>query len=262
MQYTHLFFEYLLQTKGLSERTCAIYKHVFQDFTSKTGIEDPEKIKEETVDLWRSELQKEGKSQSTIFQHLCALRSFLRWCKRKKKLTVISTDCIELPKLKERQIETVSRQTFEEIRKRLNSRELMIFDVLFSTGLRVSELVALKRTDVKGVNKITIRGKGGKVRLVFLDEQAQKSISEYEKTREDKDERLVPITTRQVERITKKHGVHPHEIRHLFATSLLDNGADIRKVQKMLGHSSITTTMVYSHVTDNGLEEEFKNFRK
>ena len=164
-------------------------------------------------------------------------------------------------------------------------RDRTILSVLFSTGMRVSELCSLNRDgiDVSG-GELSIRGKGGKIRLVFLSEQSKENIRNYLSKRTDADEALlirIPktktfskdsdlrLTSRSIQRIVKKYSiksgivgkkVSPHTLRHSMATDLLRNGADIRSVQAMLGHSSITTTQIYTHVTDKQLHEVHKKF--
>ncbi|MDO8529198.1 MAG: tyrosine-type recombinase/integrase, partial [bacterium] len=182
-----------------------------------------------------------------------------------------------------------------EIERLLNSaggsdlkslRDRAILELLFSAGLRVSELVSINRDQTNLKNQeFSVKGKGGKIRIVFISEAAKKAIEKYIGKRTDIDPALfvrifkkpiterskkdsLRITQRSVQRIVKycarKAGIvkdiHPHTLRHSFATDLLANGADIRSVQAMLGHSSITTTQIYTHVTNQQLKEIHKNF--
>jgi site-specific recombinase XerD len=157
--------------------------------------------------------------------------------------------------------------------------------MLFSTGLRVSELCGLDRDEIDtGGGELSVRGKGGKVRLVFLSDEAKATVSEYLDKRVDADEALfirIPksgqfnkdsdlrLTPRSIQRTVRHYAtlagivgkqVSPHTLRHSYATDLLRNGADIRSVQAMLGHSSVTTTQIYTHVTDKGLREVHQRF--
>ncbi|MGB0925259.1 MAG: tyrosine-type recombinase/integrase [Minisyncoccia bacterium] len=159
--------------------------------------------------------------------------------------------------------------------------------MLFSTGLRVSELCSLNRDLDISKDEFTIRGKGEKLRIVFLSSDAKKTVKKYMDSRTDMDEALfiqqgprvvklqeqnvsLRLTPRSVERIVKQIAIEagiskrvtPHTIRHSFATDLLRNGADIRSVQMMLGHSNITTTQIYTHVTDTQLRDVHKKFHK
>jgi site-specific recombinase XerD len=165
-------------------------------------------------------------------------------------------------------------------------RDLAIMEMLFSTGLRVSELCSLNKDLNLDLDEFPIRGKGEKIRVVFLSEQAKKSVRDYLKKRDDMDEAMfvqlpgkggkdvlkkresIRLTPRSVERTIKHYAIKagiskkvtPHVIRHSFATDLLSNGADLRSVQALLGHANITTTQVYTHVTDKHLRDIHKKF--
>ena len=166
-------------------------------------------------------------------------------------------------------------------------RDRAMLAMLFSTGMRVSELCSLNR-DMVSIERgeVSVRGKGGKVRPVFVSEDAAEHLKAYTSARVDIDPALfIPIprnksygkddtlrlTSRSIQRIVHQHAtaagivgkqVSPHTLRHSFATDLLRNGADIRSVQAMLGHSSVTTTQIYTHVTDKGLREIHAKFLK
>ena len=156
-------------------------------------------------------------------------------------------------------------------------RDKAILELLFSTGLRVSELCALNRDNFSEAKsgEISIRGKGGKIRVVFVSDSARQAVKNYLEKRTDTEEALFVsvappsrLTPRSVERMIKQRAteagiskkVTPHVIRHCFATDLLSNGADLRSVQALLGHSNITTTQIYTHVTDKQLRDVHKNF--
>ena len=149
-------------------------------------------------------------------------------------------------------------------------RDKAILELLFSTGLRVSELCALNRESFSEARsgEISIRGKGGKIRVVFISDTAKEALKEYLNKRSDMEESLFFITPRSIERMIKQRAVEagiskkvtPHVIRPCFATDLLSNGADIRSVQAILGHSNIATTQIYTHVTDKQLRDVHKNF--
>ena len=161
-------------------------------------------------------------------------------------------------------------------------RDKAILELLFSTGLRVSELCSLDNDLDLKIDEFSIRGKGGKVRVIFLSEDAKRALRAYMKMRKDMDEALfiqlsknkkgeiesLRLSRKAIERIVKEYAIKagiskkvtPHIIRHCFATDLLSNGADIRSVQMMLGHSNIATTQIYTHVTDKQLREVHKKF--
>jgi len=153
-------------------------------------------------------------------------------------------------------------------------RDKAILELLFSTGLRVSELCSLPRDLNWRSPEISVRGKGGKVRLVFVSDTAREAVKKYLAARKDMEEPLflsnknTALTRRSVERIVKFYAIKagisknvvPHSLRHLFATDLLRNGADLRSVQALLGHANIMTTQIYTHVTDKHLREIHQNF--
>ena len=230
--------------------------------------------------------------------YLIALRSFLKFLTR-RNITSLPSDHIELAKIGERQIDVIS---IEELKRLLDapnkekdperrSRDKAILEMLFSTGLRVAELCSLKNDLDTHLDEFSIRGKGGKVRVVFLSDEAKKAVREYLALRKDmsdalfvkiKDENFKGknnktskdpeqsegLTKRSIERVVKRYAtiagiskrVTPHVIRHVFATDLLSNGADIRSVQAMLGHANIGTTQIYTHVTDKHLRDIHKKF--
>lgn len=224
--------------------------------------------------------------------HIIALRSFLKYL-AKREIKSVSAEKIELGKQEEREIDFLESAELERL---LNSpegadlsnlRDKAILETLFSTGLRVAELCSLDR-DKLDLNRgeMPVRGKGSKIRLVFFSDQAKKSVQDYLKERSDADPALfirIPpkqafekyenlrLTPRSIQRIIRKHAikagiigkrVSPHTLRHSLATDLLQNGADIRSVQAILGHSSITTTQIYTHVTDNRLKEVHRKYHK
>lgn len=208
--------------------------------------------------------------------YLIALRSFLKYM-TKRSIKSLPADNIELAKVPERSLDLISTEELDRLmsapkrekdeQKRL--RDMAILEMLFSTGLRVSELCSLPRDLDMSKDEFSIRGKGEKVRVVFLSEQAKSSVKEYLAKRKDlTGGKMFDITPRSVERIIKDYGVKagiskkvtPHVIRHSFATDLLQNGADLRSVQMLLGHANITTTQIYTHITDRHLKEIHKNF--
>ena len=213
----------------------------------------------------------------------------------KRGITAISPDRIELAKVGQRELELISGA---ELSRLLNApttgedsgdiktlRDKAILELFFSTGLRLAELCSLNRDLDLSKDEFSIRGKGEKVRVVFLSDSAKKAIAAYLSKRTDMDEPLFRqvshnksksgpgtetdrLTPRSIERMVKQYAIKagisrkvtPHVLRHSFATDLLENGADIRSVQVMLGHANIQTTQVYTHVTDRQLKEIHKKF--
>lgn len=291
------FLEYIEIEKGRSLKTVENYDRYLRRFFSFLKSEDPEKITDASVRdfrLWlnRQKAPNTREEGSTIKKktqnyYLIALRSFLKYLGR-QNIETLSPERIELAKVGERQIDFMSSA---ELRRLLDApsgsdvkslRDKAILELLFSTGLRVSELCSLTKDVDFTKDEFSIRGKGEKIRVVFLSDEAKKSVKAYLAKRVDIDEALfvkiegkeltpgesLPLTKRSIERIVKHYAlkagiskkVTPHVIRHSFATDLLSNGADIRSVQTLLGHSSIVTTQIYTHVTDSHLREVHKKF--
>lgn len=313
------FLEYIEIEKGRSLKTVENYDRYLTLFFKQTGITDPKDITNEKVREFRLWLNRrpgakayhlfgqnvsEGGSMSKKTQnyYLIALRIFLKFL-TKRGITSLSADNIDLAKVNERSIDVISADELKrlldapnkEINPEMRARDKAILELLFSTGLRVSELCSLTNDLNLNTDEFSIRGKGGKVRVVFLSEEAKLAIKDYLALRKDMSEALfAPITfdkkeeksdkdfkknvnnikiskgldRRSVERIVKRYAtiagitkkVTPHVIRHCFATDLLTNGADLRSVQAMLGHTNIATTQIYTHVTDKQLRDIHKKF--
>jgi site-specific recombinase XerD len=230
-------------------------------------------------------------SKRTQNYYLIALRVFLKYLARRKISTPLSADYIDLARIPERNIDIITHQELVRLLEAPNKekdpitkhRDRAILEMLFSTGLRVSELCSLHASIDLDRDELTVRGKGGKVRLVFISKEAREAVRDYLKVRKDMSEALFTslakkdankhgfgkqLNIRSVERIVKKYAmiagitsrVTPHVIRHCFATDLLRNGADLRSVQALLGHAHIATTQIYTHVTDSHLKEIHKKF--
>ena len=227
--------------------------------------------------------------KNTQNYYLIALRMFLKYLVR-RNITSLSPDRIELAKVPQRSIDMISEAELERLLSAPSGEDLKslrdkaMLELLFSTGLRVSELCSLSRYIDLQKDEFSIRGKGDKIRVVFFSAEAKNAVKEYLKSRTDMDEALFinlstinkaenidrshRLTPRSIERIVKHYAIKagiskkvtPHIIRHSFATDLLQNGADLRSVQAMLGHADISTTQVYTHVTDKHLKEIHKTF--
>ena len=290
------FLEYLEIEKGSSLKTVENYDRYLTRFFKFGKITKPKDITDENVREFRLFLNRQSgikikgqvgtsMKKNTQNYYLIALRVFLKYL-MKHEIQTLSPDRIELAKIKERSLDLI---TVEELNRLLsgpngsdlkNLRDKAILELFFSTGLRVSELTSLDRDLDLSKGEFSIRGKGEKVRVVFLSEIARKAVKEYLAKRKDMEEAmfiqistinkkgLSRLTPRSIERIVKYYAIKagiskkvtPHIIRHSFATDLLQNGADIRSVQMMLGHSNISTTQIYTHITDKQLQEVHKKF--
>lgn len=266
------------------------------------GVTDPKDVDLELIRSYRLFLNRtveNGKPLKIITQnyHLIALRSFLKYLAR-RDIKALAAEKIELPKTPSRQVEFLLPEDVQRLIKACDeeknpvtqARDRAILEFLFSSGLRISELVSLKKENLnlkKG--EFTVRGKGDKLRLVFLSDHAIKALDSYFKLRKDNsralfirhddketvekqiktlDDKLPGLTARTIQRLIKKYAmlagitkkISPHTLRHSFATDLLANGADLRAVQELLGHASISTTQIYTHLTNRRLRDVYEKF--
>ncbi len=297
------FLEHVEIEKGNSLKTVRNYDYYLSRFFEFAKITEPKEINDDKIREFRLFLNRQpglktkGQQSSNLKKntqnyHLIALRSFLKYL-MKRDVSSLSPDRIELAKIKERSLDLISVEELDrllsaplkvlEIKKNTDRQKILrdkaILELFFSTGLRLSELCSLNRDLDLSKDEFSIRGKGEKVRVVFLSLSAKQAISQYLKERKDMAEPLFVqyssnkrednrLTPRSIERIVKYYAivagiskkVTPHIIRHSFATDLLSNGADIRSVQMMLGHANIATTQIYTHITDKQLRDVHKKF--
>jgi len=293
------YLEHLEIEKGRSLKTISSYDRYLSRFLEHTKLEKPKDITDDTVREFRLWLNRQssgvsigGQNQTlkkkTQNYYLIALRGFLSYLAR-RGITTLSSERIDLAKVGDRSLDLVTRV---ELARLLDApegndikqlRDKAMLELLFSTGLRVSELASLPRDIDLTKNEVSVRGKGEKVRVVFISDHAKKVVKEYLEKRTDMDDSLfislapqkkssiqdtLRLTPRSIERIVKHYAtkagiskkVTPHVIRHTFATDLLENGADLRSVQALLGHANISTTQIYTHVTDKHLRDIHTNF--
>jgi site-specific recombinase XerD len=299
------FLEYCEITKNQADKTLINYDHYLNRLRGFAGDDLPiSRINLELVNRYRLHLNRltdpRGKPLLTVktqAYHIIALRAFLKYLIRQDYVTM-APEKIELGKLPQRTVDFLEREELEKLFEVVNrhplkgKRDYAILRTLYSTGLRISELINL---DWEQVNLKTLEfrviGKGGKYRIVFLSTDAAEALADYLAARKDDlkpvfinhgrgkakggGKRQSPnenkrITATMVQYLIRNYAlraglvknVTPHKLRHSFATELLKNGADIRSVQEMLGHSSITTTQIYTHLTNRHLKEIHQKFHK
>lgn len=298
------FLEYTEIERGRSVKTVENYDRYLMRFLDFAKTEKPGDLDEELLRRYRLWLNRQTVSggerkggeikKRTQNYYLIALRAFLKYL-AKRGVRSAAPESVELAKTPERHIDVMTSSELERLLKTPNEdgkrddikslRDRAILELLFSTGLRVSELCSLSREIDLSRDEFSVRGKGEKVRVVFLSPEAKSAVREYLKARGDIDDALfishhkgasaaekknksLRLTSRSIERIVNFYAkkasisqkVTPHVLRHSFATDLLENGADLRSVQAMLGHSNISTTQIYTHVTDKGLREIHRAF--
>jgi len=290
------YIEHLEVEGGRSAKTAENYRLYLERFVQFSDDTTVDKITSEMIRkyrLWLNRFKNDNEDELAIITqgyHLIALRGFLSYL-AKRDITSLSPNKIELPKVSRKQVTFLH---YDEISRMLDSipldsdaglRDRAIIELLFSSGLRVSELANLNRDHVNTKRReFMVRGKGQKDRPVFIGEAAAQRVQDYLAARIDN---LPPLflsysrnntastagdyrrlSTRSIQRIINRYArlagitkhVSPHTMRHSFATDLLMNGADLRSVQSMLGHSNISTTQVYTHVTDEHLREVYEKF--
>ncbi|MBU1131280.1 tyrosine-type recombinase/integrase [Patescibacteria group bacterium] len=298
------FLEYLEIEKNRSQLTVRNYDFYLKRFFNFAKITSSSQIILENVRQFRLYLNRlkvghqseKTLSKSTQNYHIIALRSFLKYL-AKRDIKALAPEKLELAKVGERTVEFLEGSDLERILEApfkqktpeiIKLRDKAILELLFSTGLRVSELANLKIDSINlKKDEFTIRGKGDRPRIVFLSNQAKHWLKQYLNKRHDMDPALFVshdragkkrgssgdqksnnLTPRSIQRLVQKYAwtagltkkVTPHTLRHSYATDLLMNGADIRSVQSMLGHSSITTTQIYTHITNQQLRDVHKAF--
>lgn len=302
--YLRTFLEYIEIEKGRSPLTIRNYDFYLQRFIDWAKDPDPASISNDMIHKYRLYLNRlENRENGTLRKttqnyHLIALRSFLRFLE-KRDVPTYSPEKIELAKQGTREVSFLEADDLErllrapdesDMRLVLKTRDKAILELFFSTGMRVSELSSLQRDQINlKRDELSIRGKGDKLRLVFLTARSRAAIKAYLDVRDDDNTALFirhdraapdpdsiddankevgPLTPRSIERLVRHYAtaagipkkVSPHTLRHSFATDLLMNGADVRSVQSLLGHTSITTTQIYTHVTNRQLRDVHKAF--
>ncbi len=300
------FLQYIEIEKGRSALTVRNYNHYLTRFLEFIGksyhVEASEDVTEKMMREYRVYLNrlparaiKKGQAVETLDKktqnyHLIALRAFLKYIRR-RGIQGYDPERIELAKTSGRELDLISEKELNNLFAGANTntlpglRDFALLAMLFATGLRVSELCSLDRDTDFSSGEISVRGKGGKVRVIFISEEAKQAVKKYLHERTDIDEAMfvdhspraksrmikeesIRLTPRSVERTLNKYAelagiakkCTPHVLRHSFATDLLYNGADLRTVQMMLGHASIATTQIYTNVTNKFLRDQYEKY--
>ncbi|MFW0871413.1 MAG: site-specific tyrosine recombinase/integron integrase [Patescibacteria group bacterium] len=278
------FLEYLEIEKGRSVHTITMYERYIKayfEYAQITRVQDitAESVRSFRIALNRSPTREGTMKKTTQNKYLIALRSFLKYL-AKRDISTLEASKIELAQTAQRELDVITRDEFNRLMSAPSGSDLedirdkAILEFLYSTGLRVSELCSLKEDIDLSRDELTIRGKGEKLRLVFISQAARRATRAYLDLRHQADLPILSpalfvmktgsaIYPRAVQRILNKRAreagimrrVTPHDLRHYFATDLLHNGADIRSVQMLLGHASINTTQVYTKLSDKFLKE-------
>ncbi|MCA9349654.1 tyrosine-type recombinase/integrase [Candidatus Saccharibacteria bacterium] len=295
------YLDYLEVEKGRSLKTIENYSSYLGRLWDYMADQYGEEVEVSKLDLdrvtgWRQKLNRialdDGRkiSRTTQNYHLIALRGMLKYLARRGVKT-LGADQIELAKVQRRQVAFLSIDEVGNLiagidqHTEIGKRDFAIINLLFSTGLRVSELAGLNRSDINLDNgEFVVRGKGQKDRIVYISDQATRAVSDYLEDRDDYFQPLfrhysgvqseqdngesVRLSPRSIQRMVSKYAklagilkkVSPHTLRHSFATDLLSNGADLRSVQSLLGHANIATTQVYTHLTDPQLKDTHRKY--
>ncbi len=274
------YLQWLEIERGLSKNTILAYESdIMEFFNFYSSIENPDEIKRNDFRKFTLHLANKGDKPSSITRKIASIKGFFRYLSASKEINSNPSLGISSPKIPKRLPKVISYEEIEKILKNgLNCKEKAVFELLYGSGLRVSELVnlSIKNIDIKA-NLIKAVGKGSKERIIPFGKPAKKAIIDYMKERElvikttlgskaEKDyffinSKCEKISRQWVYNFIKKQGelinksISPHTIRHSFATHLLENGADLRAVQELLGHSSVVTTQLYTHISKKHIKE-------
>jgi len=281
MQILSEYLEYLEVEKGLSINTIDAYRRdlsAFLDFCELNGVEELSQIERKHINSYLMELREKKYLAPSVMRKIASLRGFFKWLCASEICTQNPTITLEQPKVPKKLPKVMSIQEIENIlTANLNKTECLIVELLYGCGLRVSELVNLKTNSVDlSVNYLKCSGKGSKERLVPLGSKSKKALVNYfeqrdflvkkynldtknlfisEKGRFLTRQDIYNFIHKQGKRINKN--ISPHTLRHSFATHLLENGADLRIVQELLGHSDVSTTQLYTHISKKRLKEVY-----
>ena len=270
------YLEYLELEKGLSQNTLEAYRRDLSEFSQ--GVEDIKKVDRMSINMFIRKLRENKLAPSSIIRKIASLRGFFKWASSAGIIDKNPASTLEQPKVPQHLPKVVSIKEIEEmLHNNLTPLEHVIMELLYSCGLRVSELVNLKTNDIDLSSKyVRCFGKGSKERIIPIGEIAKKAVTEYMPERDflvkkyNLNTKLLLIqnsgrfiTRQDVYTFIHAQGklihknISPHTLRHSFATHLLENGADLRVVQELLGHSDVSTTQLYSHISKKRLKDVY-----
>ncbi len=275
------FLDYLI-SKNVSEHTIKSYEDdivQFLNFLKERGIFDLNQIRADHIRDFLSHLIDNGYSNTSCARKISSIKSYMKFLKRIGRITQNPALSIKSPKKKRRSPSFLTEREMEELfnllprKTLLDIRNIAIFELLYGSGLRASELVNLKVSDINFYNEtVSVLVKRKKYRIIPLTKKSIESLKEYLKFRGEKEgylflskngrrltqRDLQRIVNRFISQVTTLTRMSPHTLRHTFATHLLTKGADLRAVQELLGHSSLSTTQIYTHYTVEKLKEVYK----
>ncbi len=282
------FLDYIKEQKKYSEHTVQAYENdlnTFLCFLQQKKITNLKQCNYEIIRGYILYLHNQNKTNKTISRHISTLRSFFKYLKAKQIIQDNPMILISNPKTEKKLPKFLNYQDLEQLLNCSNSndplelRDQLILELLYSTGIRVSELISIKQSDIrKTEQKIYIKGKGNKERIVLYGNICKQKLEQYLQMRSNLDkqnspylllnhhgEPLTPQGVRYIiDQVIKKHAfnihVHPHMLRHTFATHLLNEGADLKTVQELLGHENLETTGIYTHVSNEQLRSNYLKY--
>lgn len=276
------FIIYLQKEKNYSRHTLRAYRTDLESFFDFLRVKKRKRVDQNAITLFMGFLLKYGLDARSVARKLSCIKSFFRFLKRTNVISENPAIIIKTPKTKKHLPGFLSYAQVEKAMEISNPRDRAIMEVLYSCGLRSSELVNLRISDIDlNRDEVKVKGKGNKQRVVPVGKPAKNAILNYLKVRHNPDKHKtvgsdVPelflnyrggsLSTRSVQNIVRKYlvklahatGTNPHILRHSFATHLLENGADLRAVQELLGHASLSTVQIYTHMTSKRLKEIYK----
>ncbi|MHB1627529.1 MAG: site-specific tyrosine recombinase XerD [Bacilli bacterium] len=283
------FIYYSAVERGLSANTLESYRRdlaSYLDFLEGRGVCQAADTDRSTIVLFVQHLKKSGRAASTVARHMASIRTFYGFLAQERKIAFDPSRDIEIPRAERRLPHFLSGEDVERLLLApdggtpIGLRDRAMLELLYATGVRVSELISLNESDVNfAASFVRAFGKGSKERIIPFGEMARRALADYlqrarrQMIRSPVEEALFVnhlgerMSRQGFWKVIKKHArtagiaqpLTPHTLRHSFATHLLDNGADLRSVQEMLGHADISTTQIYTHVSRKRLQDVYKD---